>query len=318
MTAQEPDDSGHIDRLVREHLDRQAAAMDTAGLLESIRSGIPAAEVGAPVRASRAGGHSTPRPLRRKWLWPAGMALGLIVAFLGGRYLTPAAASPTLLLREVQAVHSRAVDHFYQVQFAPDPRFTNPDNPMDRPTDNTLWTRGDRFWCDCALGDHRLAVGRDESGRLWCAPSRSKGILLPSRESEISPEFRLICAINSMSIPRLVDDVLDGFELHAEVSSRGTAAETSVIWARLKPGQTHRLISSAVMEVDANSDIVQRLVLWIVKDGHPHGTVTYTLVESTVHDDQQYRLSAHIDADAEIVDQSPAPETSEPPTNQAQ
>ena len=318
MRAQEPANFDHIDRLVREHLHSQAAVVDTAGLLERIRSTIPPSIAETPVCASLAGGHSGSSPSRRRnWLWPVGMALSLIIAFLGGRYLTPAVASPTTLLREVQAVHSRPVDHFYQVQFAPDPRYTNPDNPLDRPTDNTLWTRGDRFWCDCALGDHRLAVGRDETGQLWCAPSPNKGILLPSRESEISPEFRLICAINSMSIPQLVDDVLDGFELHAETSSPGTSAETSVIWARLMPGQTHRLISSAVMEVDANSDIVQRLVLWIVKDGHPHGTVTYTLVESTVHDDQQYRLSAHIDADAEIVDQSAGLGTDKRPTSQS-
>ena len=306
MSASEHAGKDAIDQLVRDHLDRQAAGLDTSGLLEKIRAEIPLTGEATVMRRTDPAGQQARQ--RRRWLWPGAIAAGLLIAFLGGRYLNPAAASPDTLLREVQAVHSRPVDHFYQVQFAPDPRYTDPDNPMDRPTDNTLWTRGDRFWCDCALGDHRLAVGRDETGQMWCAPSRDKGILLPSRESEISPELRMICAINSMSIPRLVDDVLEDFKLHAEPSSGGVAAESSVVWARLKPGQTHRLISSAVMEVDAGSDVVQRLVLWIVKDGHPHGTVTYSLVESGVHDDEQYRLSAHLDAGAEIVDQSASAE----------
>lgn len=307
MSAADRPEDDVIDRLVREHLDRRATELETAGLQERVRAMIPVAGSAAVASSIRARPVDRTSSRRRGWLWPALAAAGLMLAFLGGRYFSPAQANAAVLLRDVQAAHSQPVDRLYQVQFAPDPRYTDPSNPLDRPTDNTLWTRGDRFWCDCALGDNRLAVGRDENGQLWCAPSSKKGILLPSREEEISREIRMLCAINSMSIPRLVDEVLAGFTLHADAPLRDATAETSVIWARLRPDETHPLFSAAVMEVDTESDVVRRLVLWVVRDGHPHGTVTYTLVESGVQDDEQYRLAAHINADAEIVTQQAEP-----------
>jgi hypothetical protein len=292
-----------VDRLVRTHLNREAERLDASSLLARIRCDL---EVGrrstrsAPL--SKAG--VSRQDCRRAFGWPLLVAMGLVIAFLGGRYLNTAIASPTALLQGVRAAHLQNVDRCYFVQFAPDPRYTDPALPLDRPTDNTLWTRGDRFWCDCQIGDRRIAVGRDGHGQLWCAPSRRKGILLPGNAAEVSPEIQLLCDINSMRIPTLIEEVLADFELHADPPTSSSAGATSLVSARLKPGRKHSLLSAAVMEIDARSDVLVRLVLWVVRDGRPHGTVTFTWVESAVKGDAQYGLAAHVDEDAEIEVQS--------------
>jgi hypothetical protein len=72
------------------------------------------------------------------------------------------------------------------------------------------------------------------------------------------------------------------------------------IWAQLKPGRTHPLIARAALEVDPETHVLRHLVLWILRDGQPGGTVTYQWIESGTRDDAYYRLESHLDADAEI------------------
>ncbi|MGV3484128.1 MAG: hypothetical protein ACO1RT_06910 [Planctomycetaceae bacterium] len=99
-----------------------------------------------------------------------------------------------------------------------------------------------------------------------------------------------------MSVPQLVDQVLADFDLSAEVSD---GAKT-LVWARLKPGHTHPLLSDAVLEIDPRTNVLDRLVLWTVREGRPNGTFTYSLLQSSLQSDEQYRLESHLDADAEL------------------
>ena len=110
----------------------------------------------------------------------------------------------------------------------------------------------------------------------------------------------MLCDVNSLTVPALMDDVLVDFDLNAEGPSSHARAATSVVWARLKPGRSHPLISTALLEIDARSGALLRLVLWIVREGRPNGTVTYTLIESAIRGDEEYRLESHLDPGAEV------------------
>lgn len=285
-----------VDRLVRSYLDRESERTDATALLTRIRASRPQV-----ARTAVAGGIRG-RRWERSWTWSAATVLGLIVAFLGGRHLGSDSASAAVTLRDVQAVHSEEIDRCYRVQYAPDPRQWDGKSKLEGPSQSVLWTRGDRFWADCTIGDVRLAMGRDPDGTLWIAPSQKKGIRFASDESRLPREVSLLCAINSMSVPRLVDEVLADFDLraHEEV---GDVSRT-VIWATLKPGHSHPLLSSAVLEIDERNNVLTRLVLWMVRDGRPGGTVTFTLQESSRLKDDQYRMTTHLDADAEIENHS--------------
>lgn len=301
MTDPEGREDEAVDRLVRAHLDRVTERTDATKLHSRIRTGLqPAAHFdGAPTAV----GHAVGRPSRR-WPgslgWSAVAATIVIGAFLGGRYFNPAAANAATILRQVRVAHERGVDRCYRVHYAPDPRHWDGTNVLGGPSESVLWTRGDRFWSDCSIGHIRLAIGRQEDGALWISPSRKKGTLFTGSDSQLPKEVAVLCDVNSLTVPALMDDVLVDFDLNAKGPTSNMSAATSVVWARLKPGRSHPLISTALLEIDGRGDALLRLVLWIVSEGRPNGTVTYTLIDGAVRGDEEYRLESHLDSDAKI------------------
>lgn len=289
-----------VDRLVRAYLDRQTERTDPSALLGRLRQGRE--------RAERPGGTVTPVPPRprqsRRWARPLGWlslaAAVMIGAFFGGRAFSPSPANAAALLRGVRGVHEQGVDRCYRVHFAPDPRSWDGKNVLGGPSESVLWTRGDRFWADCSIGPIRLKIGRSEDGILWVSTSPDRGTRISAEESLLPDKLAVLCDLNAMTVPTLVDDVLADFDLRAEGPVRGDPEASSLVWARLKPGRSHPLIASALLEIDDRTNTLRRLVLWTVNDGKPHGTVTYTLIESATRDDFRYRLEAHLDPGAEI------------------
>jgi hypothetical protein len=301
-------DSHPVDRLVADHLQRMTQRIDAAGLVERVCRPTIAAQV-QPARLARRDSPGESPRWKRTAAWLMMTTIAVLIAFAGGRWMTPSTADAATVLRAVHSVHSRPVDRCYRVQFAPDADYWDGLNPLTGPSDTLLWTRGDRFWADATLGHVKLVYGRDERGQLWVSPSRSTGIELSSIDGEFPAEIAMYCAINEMTVPSLVENVLADFDLRAdgppaghaalEQESAATGAHNSVIWATLKPGRTHEHISTALLEIDPSGTLV-RLILWTVAEGRPRGTVTFTLVETARGSDEQYRLASHLDADAEV------------------
>jgi hypothetical protein len=322
VSHEETTDTPLVERLLREHLERRIEQTDTAGLVARLHD----------ARASQSQPPVTHRePVSGRWvragLWIATTASAVCLAFLSGRSFAPAVADAETILRDVRSTHSRTIDRCYQVQFAPAPGYWNGKNPLNGPSETVLWTRGDRFWADAKLGTIQLVYGRDEQGSLWVSPSRSKGIRLSEGDEPLPDEIEMYCAINSLTVPALVDDVLVDFDLRTDPPNEPSrqaegdvsASGNTLVWAQLKPGRTHARITSALLEIDQDSTLV-RLILWTIEDGQPRGTVTFTLVESGHQGDEQYQLQSHLDESAEIrfhrltpvseadpSDESPAP-----------
>ncbi|CAN5698257.1 hypothetical protein BH23PLA1_BH23PLA1_20090 [soil metagenome] len=286
MTNPQDQDFEAIDQLVRSHLDREAGLLDLTRLQTRIR-------------ASRQTSEPT-GPRSRSLVWALVAASIVIGAFLGGRYLGPAEASASTLLRNVRATHSGEIDRCYRVHYAPDPRYWDRSKVIEGPSESVLWTRGDRFRSDCSIGAGaiELTIGREADGTLWVSPSRDKGIRF--EDSNLPEEVSALVAINALTVPALVDDVLSDFDLRAEGPSSRAKTATSVVWARPKPGHSHPLISSALLEIDSRSETLLHLVLWISREGRPNGTVTYTYLEQSEQADQFYHLEAALDPGAEI------------------
>jgi len=305
MTDPEGRDDEAVDRLVRAHLDRVTGRTDATDLHSRIRAGLrpPARFEQASTPVGRAAG----RPARR-WSgslgWSAFAATIVVGAFLGGRYCQPAAANAATILHQVRDAHARGVDRCYRVLYAPDPRYWDRTKALEGPSESVLWTRGDRFWSDCSIGDLRLAIGREEDGTLWVSPSRKKGIRFAGGDSRLPGEVAVLCDVNSLTVPTLMDDVLVDFDLYAEGPASRAKGATSVVWARLKPGRSHPMISRALLEIDPRGGDLVGLVLWTVREGRPRGTVTYTLIDSATRGDEVYRLDSHLDPGAEVESHS--------------
>jgi hypothetical protein len=292
-----------LDQLVRTHLEQLAQQTDSSSLVERICRGASQSE-----QVVVTGGALGPRWFR-PLAWSLVTAVAICAAFLSGRSWPLSRADAATVLQEVHRAHLQPVDRCYQVTFAPDPEYAKAGNPFRGRSDTTLWTRGERFWADARLGAIRLVYGRDEQGKLWVSPSRSRGIQLVSDDGVLPEEIAMYCAINSMSMPALVEKVLRDFDLRAdgpaapsadnELFPIRTGRGSSVVWATLKQGHTHPFISSALLEVDEHDTLV-RLILWTIEDGRPRGTVTLNLVETARIGDDQYSLDFHLDPDAEV------------------
>ncbi|MBX3437786.1 MAG: hypothetical protein KF861_09865 [Planctomycetaceae bacterium] len=302
MNDSHPDKLEAVDHLVARYLHRQAEQIDATRLAARVRaqwlSSTTEPQMSTPPTKER-----SPAPSRRwaqRAAWAVATTLLLFAGFIGGRHLASSSASAAVILRDVHSAHLQDVDRCYRVQFAPDPKYWDGKNQFKGPSESVLWTRGDRFWADVQIAKIRLLIGRDEEGTLWASPSPSKGIRFTDRLSDLPEEVEFACRVNSMSLPALVEDVLADFDLRSHGPSSHAGAATNLVWANLKPGRSHRLLSTALLEIDARSDVIMRLVLWTIDEGEPKGTITFTLIDSDTIGDAQYRLEAHVDAGATI------------------
>lgn len=304
MTNQPPSsDIEAVDQLVRDHLDRLADRVDARSLVERVTSS-------QQVAASR-GRHD--RRWRGRLAWIVTAAAAVVVAFVSGRWMSPSAASAAMVLEDVHHAHSGPIDRCYHVHFSPNPDYWDGKNVLTGPSDTVLWTRGDRFWADATIGKVHVVFGRDARGELWLTPDPSQGVRLLGEQGsdELPSEIADYCVLNTMSVPALMEQVLADFDLRANAPPGHHVSDTtvreqgdhghSIVWATLKPGRTHGWISAALLEVDTDGTLV-RLVLWAVDGNRARGTSTFTLIQTGQIDDDEYQLSAHLDADAEVRD----------------
>lgn len=308
MIEQQAPGGGSLNRLIRAHVDREVKSADANSLITRIRQTRRDEEANRQAQASAV--TLPPQCVNRYWArslaW-ATLTLTLtltaaaaLMAFLGGRHLDGYSANAAVVLQNVRSEHARAIDHCYRVQFAPDPRFWDPKNKLAGPSMSILWTRGDRFSSSCTVGELQLKIGREANGTFWVSTSPSKGIRFTNDAAELPKSVAVICEINSMSVPQLVEGVLADFDLHLDPSTKRAPNTTTLVWAKLKPERTHPLLSDALLEIDSRTNVLNRLVLWTIRDGNPSGTVTYTLLQSGELGDDQYRLLSHLDGDAKI------------------
>jgi len=311
MTHQDDGQNHLIDHLVRNYVERRVKEIDSSALVERIlddhaqpRPAVAEPSIGQPIDR-----------LKSNWRWMklvswCGIStLAVVFGFLYGRHFDNRTANASLILRDVQSEHAQETDYCYRVRFDPDPRYWNRNNKLDGPSLSHLWTRGDRFWSDCTIGDIKFKLGREANGTVWISPSRNKGIRFSNSPSRLPKVVEQICLINSMSVPRLLNEVLVDFDLNSQTVSSPTEEQRTLIWAHLKPNRTHSLLSHALLEIDPRTKVLIRLVLWTVQDGHPKGTVAFTLLEKAMITDDQYKLRFHVDSDAVIEIQAlPAPD----------
>ncbi len=216
------------------------------------------------------------------------------VLFLAGMYFNrpdqPVRASPQELLQEAQQTHHRDVDRCYLIEVQYDPELTIDQNPFAaRARKNLLWTRGDRFWIDSSGPWRRLAWGRDEEGTIWMTDGRTEGIRIGAHEApQWLNAFSDLC---SMQPENLISIVLRDFDLRREEDDK---SPVHVIRAELKPGRFHPSFRTAVLELDAESKVLRRVVLQRAWAGRTV-TTSYTLIECmTLANGDRYRIEGHL------------------------
>ncbi len=294
MSEPRPDPADNVDRLVRAYLERRAEGVDARRVLARLKGGTGDATSGAGAPARRS------VFWRRSWPWAVSAAI--LLAFFGGLYLgpRPARASAEALVRQARAAHALPLDRCYLVQTRAERAVFDHNLMFLVPPQTRLWTRGDRFWIESALPGHTWAWGRDDRGRLWFARSPKEGVRFEADEADeadLPPQLAVTCDVNSMRLETLLDEVLADFDLER---ADAPAGEPRVVRARPKPGRGHPTLREAVLEIDAESNVLRRVVLSRALRGRPLARVTFTLIDAAPQPDASYQLEGHLDADASV------------------
>jgi len=292
-----PADHDDIERLLAEHLRRQAEALNVELLLSRIRGTMAVEpEVSAKATVTPSLTLQAPRRLRlfgKILAWTGGTVaiFALAFAFLfGGRPEPLRAATPQELLQEAQKTHHLPLDRCYLVEFQREVDANEEPSPMAVASRTTrLWTRGDRFWIEGNHPRFRFAWGRDENGIIWISPGPKRGVRIDPEEA---PRWLTMnCDISELRPEHLLNELLRDFDLTREA---GSSPAVQVIRAELKPGRWTPALRSAVVELDTETKALRRVVLRRQPSGGRTVTTTYTLVETATQNDDRYRLEGHL------------------------
>jgi hypothetical protein len=289
-----------VDALVRDHLAAQAATVDAADMLARVRN-AECENKPAPPPARRFS-FRVPHSAFRIF----GAAATVLLAFAGGWYFgeKPAHASAESLVREARQAHALPLDRCYLVQSVPEGDGLLARYPqVAQPRETRLWTRGDRFWIESTNPEKHWAWGRDQ-GRVWMALGGAKGVWFDRDElaenDELAHAVTVVCDLYSMRVETLLTEMLADFDLKRENTETAGAVTTHRIRAELKPGVSSPRLRAAVLEIDAETRVLRRLVLHRTRRGEPVGTVTFTLVETRTQNDETYTLEGHLNPDAQV------------------
>jgi hypothetical protein len=267
-----------VETLVRTYLVRQEESVDAQRILAGVR---------ARARTGRPGGFYR----LRAWGWQLAAAAALLGALLVSLQLGTGQASAETLVREARQAHALPVDRGYRIDIEPDPAMLE-EYPLLAPKQEMLWTRGDRFWMEASTPSKKWAWGRDSQDRVWLAINPQKGLRFDA--DEVPEPLAVACDVRCLRVETVLGDFLRDFDLRRERVAPPGEPAVYRIHATLKPGHKHPSLRAALVEIDPDHKILQRLVLWRMVDGKDTAKVTFTLVDTRPQADASYELEGHL------------------------
>jgi hypothetical protein len=283
-----------IDALIRRSLDRCAEQRDPRPAFDRLMTAWQPESATMPmaplsVNRPRAGGARWGR-----WAVGASAAAAVLVLFaLSTFHSQPVLARAETLVREAKKAHRLPLDRCYLVEVRRDSPLYDQTSPMTATTRQTrLWTRGDRFWVESVQPQQRWAWGRDERNRVWIAVGPHRGLRLDP--DEVPPWLDLCCDLFCIKVEQLLGTVLRDFDLERESSGGDASPATQIVRATPRPGPRRSNLRSVVLEIDAETRVVRRMVIERMAWGQPFATATYTLADTQTLDDRMYQLEGHL------------------------
>jgi hypothetical protein len=311
-----------IDALVKARLEERAKQIDPQPFIQKLQERMagphPALDASNVTRMASTDpeatemSHSKPRFFMARRRWSVAVAAAMTTAALcviGILYIKPSPAGAATLILASKRVHELPLDRCYLVEVQP---------VHDAPTSKVLaprrvdrlWTRGDRFFIESSNDRYRWAWGQDETGAVWLASGRRRGLRL--EPSEVPPWLRSLCDTHSMEFETLLGQLLENFHLTWEGSDSTTLPQTHVIHAIRKPGQREGRVVRARLEIDVETKVIRRLVVRRWSQGGAYArrlvTTTYTLVGSEARSDLCYQPEGHLDEPKVVYTRDHEPE----------
>jgi hypothetical protein len=306
MNHPEPRADLDVECLVRAHLERSAETIDARPLFGKITQSLAGPSTERPPEVVRR------RALKAAWKWAGAAAavVAVIAGFAALMHERTALAKGETVVREARRAHLLPIDRCYLVEVKRESSLVaelSPGNPQVRQT--RLWTRGDRFWVESVRPEQRWAWGRDEGNRFWIAFGPHTAVRMEA--GEVPFWLNVHCDLHSLNFEKWLGEVLNRFELTRETNPVDADSSTIMVRAKAKglaAVSQYPVVSSAELEIDAQTRVIRRMVVRRVSNGEPFATVTYTLAETDALDPADYQLEGHLREPFEIFTRENNPE----------
>jgi hypothetical protein len=283
-----------VDRLVRAHLDAEAATVDADAIVRRLR---PTVEPARPAGWARFG-----------W-FASGLAIAASVALLlvvGGP--NPKTASAAELLAAAQTTHATGRDRCYELTVEVE---TGAARLLDLPPivrKSKIWTRGDQFYLETTPPNPKwppLVWGQDGTGRVWVAMSPKAGLLF--EPDEINEPMATACDLMSLRTVALLRELLAGYDLaRTDAGRAGEPVRVEANFRRGPVGGPPPKLREVLLELDPTTKEIRKAVL---KRNVPapiagfHAvTLTFVHVETADRPEADYTLAGHLDPGANLFD----------------
>ena len=294
MTANDdplPQSDKPLDKLVRAQLEAEGAGVDAKAMLDRAQNRL-LQEAAAPAKAN-------PRWKRWAVFAPFAVAASLLIAFFLLRPGEEVQASPREMVEKAQNAHSAEVDRCYHVRFELSAEMQKRLHWLPPVREETLWTRGDRFWIEPAFGNTG-AWGRDEHNRVWLTPNDVEGMVFPA--GELPPLMAEFFAVRSLQFPKLLEAVLKDCDLSFLPNEADTPKNVKRIQALPRRDTASGILKKAVIEVEKETHTVRKLILDRRVRDVDIALVTFTFLETRSQDPGVYRIESYLKPGVRPID----------------
>ncbi len=234
---------------------------------------------------------------KRQWfVWLAMAATIAFVVIFAGRWYGPAYAGASAVVQTAIDTHKQPIERIYVV----DVKFHDTSMAPAIAQDARIATQGNRFWVEMKYNRKRWTWGQTPDGAIWLVLGSRRAILL-DRE-EVGEPLKQIAEIYSLRVESLLHELLRDFDLE----QTRVDEMTHVIVARSRGGSP-RWLRRATLEIDTETKAIRRLILERRFASGQLSTITFTLVETRVADEDLFQPQGHLREPFEVFSRDSSP-----------
>ncbi len=223
--------------------------------------------------------------------WFIAVSAMVLLAFVVGRWENSAFADASSLVRAAMVTHAEPIERVYVVEVE---RAETSLQGFAPPRDVRVMTQGDRFWVEMSRGEKRWVWGQDADNALWLTLGPRRALRI--ERDELGVPMQYISDIYSLNLETLLDNVLQHFQVSYSSDSRPTHVITAIARRRWQ-GRLREM----TIDVEKETKAIRKLVIRRNMPLQGESTVTFTLVDSRVPDETQYRPEGHLTEPFQIL-----------------
>ena len=229
----------------------------------------------------------------RRLSWFLAIATAVLAIFLVGRLQSKAFASR--LIEAAISAHAQSLQREYQLEID----WENLEAAKSiRSKDVRVSTQGDRFWISVEM-QTRLAIGNGPDGSVWIALGPNRGVVI--EEDELGPVLRDVRGLYGLRFESMLTSVLQNHRLRLQEQTDSTYVINAT------PRRARGWIREVSIEMDRETNVVQRLTAKRRSLLRGPSTATFTLIATGPVDESKYDIQGHLASSSFVYTRSNSP-----------